>query len=115
VHPPQCQPGRRPLDDRVTALVTTPFAEVIGDLNVKRPERHDSYVDARITWQDGDADVLTGPIDLFDRDSAQVINDYDIDLSLRFRMRDAMATGQGYEATTGRTRTARYRMSPPSS
>lgn len=78
-----------------------PFAEVIGDLNIKRPERHDSFVDARITWQDGDADVLTGPIDLFDRDSAQAINDYDIDLSLRFRMRDAVATGQGYVLPAG--------------
>lgn len=78
-----------------------PFAEVIGDLNIKRNERADSFVEARITWQDGKADVLAGPIDLFDRDSAQSINDYDIDVSLRFRMCDAVSTTEGYRLPAG--------------
>lgn len=77
------------------------FADVIGDLNIKRPERPDSFVDARITWQDGEADVLTGPIDLFDRDGVQEVNDYDLDVGVRFRMRDAVATKEGYRLPPG--------------
>lgn len=42
---------------------------MIGDLNIERNERPGSLVEARITWQDGDADVLAGPVDLFDRDN----------------------------------------------
>lgn len=78
-----------------------PFAEVIGELNIKRNERHGSLVEARITWQDGDADVATGPIDLFDRDGVQAITDYEIDVSLRFRMRDAVSTPDGYRLAAG--------------
>lgn len=78
-----------------------PFAEVIGDLNIKRVERSRSFVEARITWQDGGSDVITGPIDLFDRDGAQSINDYEIDLSLRFRMRDTVSTKEGYRLCEG--------------
>lgn len=73
-----------------------PFAEVIGDLNIKRIERPDSAVEARITWRDGESDVITGSIDLFDRDGVQAINDYEIDVTLRFRMRDAVSTKAGY-------------------
>lgn len=78
-----------------------PFAEVIGDLNIKRPDRTDSFVEARITWQDGDTDVLTGRVDMFDRDGAQSINDFDVDLGLRFRLRDAKATQEGYRLPAG--------------
>jgi hypothetical protein len=77
------------------------FAEVIGDLNIKRPERPDAVVEARITWQDGDADVLTGRVDLFDPNGTQSINDFDIDLGLRFRLRDAAATQEGYRLPAG--------------
>lgn len=78
-----------------------PFAEVIGDLNIKRVERCDSFVDARINWQDGQSDVLCGPIDLFDRDAAQWISNREIDVSLRFRMRDAVSTKEGYLLSPG--------------
>lgn len=78
-----------------------PFAEVIGDLNIKRMERADSFVEARVTWSNGEADVLAGPIDLFDRDGAQTITDYDLDVSLRFRVRDAVSTGEGYLLQSG--------------
>lgn len=78
-----------------------PFAEVIGDLNIKRIERSDSFVDARITWLGGEADVLTGRVDLFDRDLTQSINDYEVDLSLRFRLRDAVSTNEGYQLPAG--------------
>lgn len=78
-----------------------PFAEVIGDLNIKRIERSASPVKARITWQDGKVDVITGTIDLFNRDSAQSITGYDIDLILRFRMRAAVSTKEGYLLPAG--------------
>ncbi|MFI6031570.1 AAA family ATPase [Amycolatopsis magusensis] len=78
-----------------------PFAEVIGDINIKRAERRDSAVEARITWEDGDADVLTGAADLFDRDGLQTIDDYDLDVSLRFRMRDAESGSGGYRLPAG--------------
>lgn len=77
------------------------FDQVIGDLNIKRPERPDSIVEARITWQDGGSDVITGHIDLFNADGAQAINDYDMDVSLRFRMRDAVVTQEGYRLPAG--------------
>ncbi|WP_370973607.1 AAA family ATPase [Amycolatopsis sp. cg9] len=73
-----------------------PFAQFIGDLNIKRTDRRNSVVEARITWEDGDADVITGPVDLFDSDSLQAINDYDLDVSLRFHMRDAVSSSGGY-------------------
>ncbi|WP_284741758.1 AAA family ATPase [Amycolatopsis sp. RTGN1] len=78
-----------------------PFAEVIGDLNIKRIERPDCAVEARIIWQDGESDVITGSIDLFDRDGVQAINDYEIDVTLRFRMRDAVSTKGGYRLSAG--------------
>ena len=77
------------------------FAEVIGDLNIKRPERPDSVVEARITWQDGEADVLTGRVDLFDREGTQSIDDLNADISLRFRLRDAVTTSEGYSLPAG--------------
>lgn len=77
------------------------FAEVIGELNIKRIERSDSIVKARITWQNGEVDVLTGSIDLFDRDGAQSIDDYESYVSLRFRMRDAVSTKEGYLLPAG--------------
>lgn len=77
------------------------FAEVIGDLNIKRIERSDSYVEARITWLGGEVNVLTGPIDLFDRNATQTINDYEIDVSLQFRMSDAVSTKDGYLLADG--------------
>ncbi|WNV83117.1 AAA family ATPase [Umezawaea sp. Da 62-37] len=76
-----------------------PFAEVIGDLNIKRNERGGSMVEARITRQDGDADVITGAIDLFERDLLQTIEDYDG--GVRFRMRDAVSTHEGYLLPAG--------------
>lgn len=78
-----------------------PFAEVIGDLNIKRNERPDSIVEARIIWQNGNVDTVSGPVDLFDRDAAQSINDYDIDVSLRFRLRDAVPTEEGFHLPSG--------------
>lgn len=78
-----------------------PFAEVIGDLNIKRNDRAVDLAEARITWQDGEADVLTGPVDLFNRDGAQTINDYEIDLRLQFRLRDAESTSEGYRFPAG--------------
>ncbi|MFD2024156.1 AAA family ATPase [Promicromonospora aerolata] len=78
-----------------------PFAEVLGDLNIKRTERTGSYVEAHVTWDDGDTDVLTGPVDLFDRDSTQLITDWDLRAGLRFRMRDAVPTKGGYLLSTG--------------
>jgi len=77
------------------------FAEVIGDLNIKRAERSGSYVEARITWDSGDTHVLTGAVDLFDRDSTQSINNYEIETSLRFRMCDAVPTQDGYLLQAG--------------
>jgi hypothetical protein len=77
------------------------FAEVIGDLNIKRVTRSESSVEARITWQNGDVDVISGSIDLFDLDSVQVITDYSIDVSLQFRMCDAASTEEGYLLQAG--------------
>ncbi|WP_053734173.1 AAA family ATPase [Nocardia sp. NRRL S-836] len=77
------------------------FASVIGDLNIKRNERGSSLVKARISWKDGDTDVLTGAIDLFDRGVVQTINDYEIGVSVRFRMRDAVSTNEGHLLPAG--------------
>ncbi|WNV85078.1 AAA family ATPase [Umezawaea sp. Da 62-37] len=72
-----------------------PFAESIGDLNIKRNGRHDTVVDARVTWQDGESEVFTGPIDLFDLDGAQWIRNHEIDSSLRFRSAGINRHGEG--------------------
>lgn len=77
------------------------FADVIGDLNIKRAERPGSYVEARITWEDGDTDVITGDIDLFDHDSTQSITDWALQMSLLFRVRDAVPTKEGYLLAAG--------------
>lgn len=77
------------------------FADVIGDLNIKRIDLHDSSVDARITWEDGEPTVLTGAVDMFDHDSVQSIQDYRNDLVLRFRMRDTVSTAQGHHLRVG--------------
>lgn len=72
------------------------FAEVVGDLNIKRSERSGSRVKAHITWKNGDTDVFESAVDLFDDDSLQAINDWDTDIGLQFRMRDAVPSEDGY-------------------
>lgn len=72
------------------------FAEVIGDLNIKRSGPAGSRIEASITWKSGDTDVLDDYVDLFDGDSLQTINDWDTGTGLRFRMRDAVPSQDGY-------------------
>lgn len=73
------------------------FSEVIGDLNIKRvSSRGGDPVQARITWADGDTDVISGHVDLFDSDRLQAITDWSLDVELRFRMRDAVPSQEGY-------------------
>ena len=72
------------------------FTEVIGDLNIKRTERASSQVEAHVTWDDGNSDVLVGPVDLFDRESTQSIRDWDLQANLQFRMHDAVPIAGGY-------------------
>ncbi|MFD4574262.1 AAA family ATPase [Streptomyces sp. NPDC058417] len=77
------------------------FAEVIGDLNIKRSEHASSRVEAHIVWDDGNTDVLDGRVDLFDSDSLQTINDWDTGAGLKFRMRDAVPSQDGYQLPDG--------------
>lgn len=77
------------------------FADVIGDLNIKRNERFTPYVDAHITWDDGDLDVVSGQVDLFDRDGIQSIDAWELETSLRFRVRDAVPSEDGYLLSRG--------------
>ncbi|PUB32496.1 ATPase family protein associated with various cellular activities (AAA) [Promicromonospora sp. AC04] len=77
------------------------FTEVIGDLNIKRTERSGAHVEAHITWDTGDTDTMAGPVDLFDRDSTQSIYDWDLEANLRFRVRDAVPTDNGYLLPAG--------------
>ncbi|MFC4048370.1 AAA family ATPase [Actinomadura syzygii] len=73
------------------------FGDAIGDLNIKRTGRRGKDpVQARITWTDGDTDEISGEIDLFDLDARQSIEDWDLDIELRFRMRDACPSEGGY-------------------
>ena len=73
------------------------FSEVIGDLNIKRADRRGGdVVQAHITWADGETDVISDGIDLFNLDARQSIRSWDHDMSLRFRMRDAIASQDGY-------------------
>jgi hypothetical protein len=72
------------------------FADVIGDLNIKRNERFTPYVEAYITWDNGDTDVVSGQVDLFNRDGMQSIDAWDLEISLRFRVRDAVPSEDGY-------------------
>lgn len=78
------------------------FAEVIGDLNIKRTNRrgHDP-VHAVISWPDGDTDEIEGELDLFDPDALQSIESWPLDLELRLRMRDALPTPNGYALSAG--------------
>ncbi|MEU7318364.1 AAA family ATPase [Streptomyces sp. NPDC007083] len=79
-----------------------PFADVIGDLNIKRTEsRGGDFADAQITWADGRTDVISGYIDLFDSDSLQSLDDYEFKVELRFRMRDAKPSKDGYVLSPG--------------
>ncbi|MFD8609417.1 AAA family ATPase [Streptomyces sp. NPDC059631] len=77
------------------------FAEVIGDLNIKRSEHAGSRIEAHITWKNGDTGVLNGRVDLFNSDSLQTINDWNTCTGLQFRMRDAVPSDDGYELTEG--------------
>lgn len=77
------------------------FAEVIGDLNIKRSGDTGSRVEAHITWKDGDTSVFEGRADLFDNDSMQVISDWDTAAGLQFRMRDAVPSMDGYLLADG--------------
>lgn len=77
------------------------FADVIGDLNIKRPLRHDTFVEAYITWDDGQDTILAEPIDLFDPDGLQEFDSYGEDLTIRFRMRDAVPSRDGYRLPPG--------------
>ncbi|MFC9756706.1 AAA family ATPase [Streptomyces sp. NPDC056921] len=74
------------------------FAEVIGDLNIKRTGHHTgSQIQAHITWEDGGTDVFVDHVDLFNNESLQTINDWDTGTGLRFRMRDAVPSEKGYQ------------------
>lgn len=78
------------------------FDEVIADLNIKRTTRRgEDTVRAHITWADGETHTTAGHIDLFDQDSLQSIIDWDMDLSIRFRMRDAQPSKDGYVLPAG--------------
>ncbi|WP_326742874.1 AAA family ATPase [Streptomyces sp. NBC_01768] len=77
------------------------FAEVIGDLNIKRTTDTGSQVRAHITWEDGGTDVLVGRVDLFDNESLQTISDWESGTGMRFRMRDAVTSEDGYRLPPG--------------
>ncbi|MGI8306970.1 AAA family ATPase [Saccharopolyspora hattusasensis] len=78
------------------------FAEVIADLNIKRTSRcGEDIVRAHITWADGDTEAIAGHIDLFDQDALQLISDWDRDINVRFRMRDARPSKDGYVLPVG--------------
>ncbi|WP_171059891.1 AAA family ATPase [Streptomyces montanus] len=77
------------------------FAEVIGDLNIKRSEHAGSRIEAHITWRNGDTDVFDGRVDLFNSHSLQTINDWDTGTGLQFRMRDAAPSEDGYQLPDG--------------
>lgn len=72
------------------------FADVIGDLNIKRTERNGASVTIRLFWENGDSIDFFGDVDLFDHDSVQGVSDYRTDSGLRFRMCDAVSTPEGY-------------------
>lgn len=73
------------------------FAEVIGDLNIKRTShRGNDGVYAQITYADGETASLAGHVDLFDPDTVQLIGDWTLDLALHFRMRDARPSKDGF-------------------
>lgn len=77
------------------------FAEVIGDLNIKRTEHASSWVEAHIKWDNGSTSVFNGRVDLFDSDGLQTIHDWDTATGLQFRMRDAVPSEDGYLLQTG--------------
>ncbi|MDX3020099.1 AAA family ATPase [Streptomyces acidiscabies] len=77
------------------------FAEVIGDLNIKRTDHATSRVEAHIVRDDGNTDVLDDRVDLFDSDSLQTVNDWDTAVGLHFRMRDAVPYEDGYLLPAG--------------
>ncbi|OXM56429.1 hypothetical protein CFP71_13455 [Amycolatopsis thailandensis] len=77
------------------------FKDVVGDLNIKRPRRSETKVEARITWHDGGSDVISGTADLFDLDSWQTVTDHNLELALRFRMCDAVPTATGFDFPDG--------------
>ncbi|MFF8918083.1 AAA family ATPase [Streptomyces sp. NPDC015032] len=77
------------------------FAEVIGDLNIKRSENAGSRIEVHIIWKTGDTDVFDGRVDLFNSDSLQTINDWDTGTGLQFRMRDAVPYEDGYQLPDG--------------
>ncbi|WP_051846916.1 AAA family ATPase [Streptomyces sp. NRRL F-5053] len=78
-----------------------PFADFIGDLNIKRTgDRGSDYVTGSITWANGDAQVISGFIDLFESDTLQVLDD-DSGTEVHFRMRDAKPSKTGFVLPTG--------------
>jgi hypothetical protein len=77
------------------------FAEVIGDLNIKRSEHASSQIEAHITWKSGETHVFVGHVDLFNSDSQQTLRDWDTDTELQFRMRDAVPSEDGYRLSDG--------------
>lgn len=78
-----------------------PFAEMIADLNIKRTERGSEQVEMLITWEDGDTDVVTGRVDLFDTDVLQALIDYTVPVRFEFRMRDTLSTSEGFVLPRG--------------
>lgn len=77
------------------------FADVIGDLNIKRVGRNGSQVMCRLFWEDGSTIDFLSEVDLFDHDNVQSVSDYRTDLGARFRMRDAVSTQDGYRLSPG--------------
>lgn len=77
------------------------FADVVGDLNIKRTGNTSSRTEARVFWEDGSDTTLTGRIDLFNDDDVQGITDWDAGYVLRFRMGDALPAEGGYRLPDG--------------
>ncbi|MFD9867512.1 AAA family ATPase [Streptomyces niveus] len=77
------------------------FAEVIGDLNIKRSGHASSWVQVHVVWDDGSTGDFDGQVDLFDSDGLQAINDWNTDTGLQFRMRDAVPSEDGYQLPGG--------------
>ncbi|MEU7156105.1 AAA family ATPase [Streptomyces chrestomyceticus] len=77
------------------------FAEVIGDLNIKRSEHTGSRVEVHIIWKNGGTDVFDGHADLFNSGSLQTINDWDSGTRLQFRVGDAVPSEDGYQLPEG--------------
>lgn len=73
------------------------FADVIGDLNIKRLQASDQHVELRLTQVDGEVISLACRIDLFDLEGVQRVTDYASGFEIAFRVRDAVSTAEGYQ------------------